>query len=129
MANETLELRDEIWKPIPSHPGYEASSFGRVRSVERTVIYRTGVSHCHKGKVLAQFTLWNGYKTTHLGRGNANKYVHQLVARAFIGEPPEGMEVCHWDDCKPNNYLINLRYDTRQSNLEDRIRNGAQNPK
>jgi hypothetical protein len=116
---------EEIWAKIPGYD-YEASNYGRIRSMDRVVMSRTGPRR-YRGKVLAQFTIWNGYKTTHLGQDNPNKYVHQLVALAFLGETPEGMEVCHWDDDKPNNRLGNLRHDTREGNIADRKRNGAQN--
>lgn len=109
----------EIWRPIPGHKGYEASSHGRIRSVDRLVTSYTPPRRL-KGKVLKQFILWNGYKTTHLGKAHANKYVHRLVALAFFGPPPQGMEVCHGDDNKQNPRLDNLRYDTRKGNMADR---------
>jgi NUMOD4 motif/HNH endonuclease len=122
---------EEIWAKIPGYD-YEASNLGRIRSMDRWITFKCGKNAGRRrlfpGKVLAQFTLWNGYKTTHLGSYHPNKYVHILVARAFLGEPPEGMETCHEDDVKANCKLSNLRYDTRQGNMADRKRNGAQNP-
>lgn len=51
-------------------------------------------------------------------------YVHQLVSAAFIGPRPQGMEICHYDDCRTNNALTNLRYAPRSENTLDRVRNG-----
>jgi len=94
----------EIWAPIPGHDGYEASDQGRIRSRRR---------------ILKQFTLRNGYKTTHLGRKHMNNYVHHLVMRAFKGPTPVGMEICHNDGNKSNPQLSNLRFDTRIANMAD----------
>lgn len=109
-----------IWKSIPGHPGYEASNFGRIRSVDRLLTYRNGTKRIQPGKILALFNGPNGYLITHLGRSDISKYVHQLVASAFLGPCPKGMEVCHNNNNKTYNWAFNLRYDTRKGNLSDR---------
>lgn len=110
----------QIWAPIPGRDGYEASNFGQIRSLDRWVVYSNGVRHFCPGKILRQFTLRNGYKTTHLGSKRFNEYVHHLVAKAFLGPRPTGMDVCHNNNNKAYNWLINLRYDTRKGNMDDR---------
>lgn len=56
------------------------------------------------------------------------RYVHQLVAAAFIGPCPDGLECCHFPDRDPsNNRPGNLRYDTRRNNLADRYVHGTMN--
>lgn len=109
----------EIWAKIPGKD-YEASNFGRIRSIDRYIAYSNGQRRFQAGKLLRQFTLWNGYKTTHLGSKHMNNYVHRLVALAFLGPPPAGMEVCHNNNNKSFNWLINLRHDTRKGNMDDR---------
>lgn len=51
--------------------------------------------------------------------------VHRLVMLAFVGAPPEGMEVCHNDGNRLNCHLSNLRYDLRVNNNADKIAHGT----
>lgn len=44
------------------------------------------------------------------------RYVHQLVARTFIGPPAPGQEVNHRDGDRTNNRLSNLEWMTRSEN-------------
>jgi hypothetical protein len=53
------------------------------------------------------------------------RYVHSLVAEAFIGPRPPGLEVCHGDGIPTNNRPENLRYGSHGSNLLDRVRHGT----
>ena len=50
--------------------------------------------------------------------------VHKIVLEAFVGPCPDGMEGCHWNDRSADNRLDNVRWGTRQSNVDDRGRNG-----
>ncbi len=51
--------------------------------------------------------------------------VHRLVLEAFVGPCPKGMEACHGDGCRTNNFLSNLRWDTRAGNVRDTIQHGT----
>lgn len=52
-----------------------------------------------------------------------HRYVHRLVATAFIGEPPfEDAEVMHKDDCRSNNNVSNLKWGTHRENECDKLR-------
>jgi len=48
------------------------------------------------------------------------KYVHRLVAETFIENPSDLPEVDHKDRDKSNNCVDNLRWVTRQENMENR---------
>lgn len=47
------------------------------------------------------------------------RYVHQLVAEAFIGPRPDRCDVDHIDGDKLNNRVSNLRYVTRRGNQDN----------
>jgi hypothetical protein len=53
--------------------------------------------------------------------------VHRVVLETFVGSCPDGMECCHLDDVKTNNKLVNLRWDTHDANVVDKVRNGRCN--
>jgi hypothetical protein len=52
------------------------------------------------------------------------RYVHSLVAEAFIGPRPIGLEVRHLDGDSTNNAVDNLRYGTHAENMQDRVKHG-----
>lgn len=112
----------EVWKPIPSLPGYEASNLGRVRSVDRFVpVTSRGKTVMRKqaGKLRKAIDNGAGYLHLHTTR-NDHRYVHRLVAEAFLGPIPKSMWVCHNDGNPANNVVENLRYDTAQNNEADK---------
>lgn len=53
------------------------------------------------------------------------RYVHDLVAEAFLGPKPQGLEVCHGDNNTRNNAASNLRYATRSENHRDKRKHGT----
>ncbi len=112
---------NEIWKPILNFPGYEVSNFGRVRSY-----------HAHRGAIRKRHHLLkpaiekrnNGaipYPRVSLciDKKGHKRTIHRLVLEAFIGPCPSGLEACHNDGDYLNPRLDNLRWDTRQSNMND----------
>ena len=54
-----------------------------------------------------------------------NKRVHKLVAEAFLGPCPKGMEVRHLDGNSKNNHLHNLCYSTHIENEQDKETHGT----
>lgn len=107
----------EIWKEIAGYNGmYEVSNIGRVRS-----FYKRGPSSVVPN-ILAQGNL-RGYRFVNLPRldreGRYCPLVHQLVAKTFIGEPPEGIKrptVNHLDYDKANNRVENLAWTSQADN-------------
>lgn len=110
------------WRPIPEWPEYEASSDGQVR---RVMLKRgtRGAQH-----LMARSTaVWGGYPFVSLTRDyrSVGHYVHRLVAAAFLGPCPEGMEVNHKDSNRQNNHVDNLEYVTRAENMLHAYRVGG----
>lgn len=113
----------ETWLPVAGYDGYEVSDCGRVRSWRRQ---GPSTNLASKPHLLQPATHPDGYFTVSLHQGGVQKtqLVHVLVARAFIGERPEGFQVCHIDGNPANNWSGNLRYDSAIGNAGDRIEHG-----
>ena len=71
----------------------------------------------------------NDYLTVRLYKNSrgADRKIHLLVLKTFVGLPPESMEACHNDGNRYNNKLSNLRWDTASSNTRDSIKHGTAN--
>lgn len=119
----------EVWMPIPEFVGlYEASSHGRIRTVERHVRNGEGSSRVLSSKIRATaINKKDGYEYTTLSvnRKCFSRKVHRLVASAFHGECPEGCVCCHNNGDKLDNRPENLRWDTLKSNSEDMLKHGT----
>lgn len=50
-----MKKENEIWKVIPNYENYEASNFGRIRSIDRVVKRDRYTTRKIKGKILQQF--------------------------------------------------------------------------
>lgn len=57
-------------------------------------------------------------KTGHNEQINYTKYIHGLVAEAFLGPRPEGYQVDHKDGNRSNNHVSNLEYVTHRENIK-----------
>ncbi len=114
------------WRVIPSHPDYEASDEGQVRSWRGYAGVRLDTPRLKAARLGT-----NGYLVTDLVSSPEGKKktrsVHQLVAEAFLGPRPPGREVCHLDGDKTNNSASTLRYDTHKGNHADRKEHGTNN--
>jgi hypothetical protein len=125
----------EAWVPIPGYTGYEASSLGRVRSIDRLVhvtASHKAAAHCmvRKGRVLRPATHSSpsnnsGHLMLMLGRGR-HLEVHVAVALAFHGPKPEykTAEVLHLNHVPADNRPCNLKWGTRSENLKMDYANG-----
>ena len=120
---------EEVWRDIPGYEGkYQASSLGRIRSLDRTItqIGRWGRPFTRKlkGQVLRPAAnKYNPHLYVVLSRGLGSP-VHQLVAAAFLGPRPEGFDVRHIDGDATNNNVENLCYGSRTDNILDVYRQG-----
>ena len=110
---------NQLLQPIPSTAGlYAADATGQIWRV--------------KGRG-ARNTRWltgslrpDGYRRVSLitGEGVKKKYVHRLVAEAFHGPIPDGLDVCHVNHVRDDNRPENLHYGTRAENVRESVRDG-----
>lgn len=121
---------DEIWKPVVGYEGlYEVSSFGAVRSLDRSA--DAGGS---RGRLLKPALKKHGYLCISLSAygKRLDVRVHRLVAEAFL--PSSDLpEVNHKDCIKTNNAVTNLEWVNRTGNARHAVENGlwhaSTNPK
>ncbi len=103
----------EAWAQI--NPWYWVSSHGRVKSFKRRrPIFLKGRPD------------GNGYLVVRLMPTGMDYQVkvHKLVAEAFIGPRPKGLDINHIDAVKTNNNASNLEYVTRSENVKHAYRHG-----
>ena len=108
----------EIWKHIENYEDfYEISSFGRVKSLDRKIVYGedSGQYHTRKSQILKP-TLSSGYETISLSGKTFT--VHSLVAKHFVEGYQKGFVVNHIDYNKTNNFYKNLEWITQKDNIK-----------
>lgn len=104
---------DERWKRIYDIPEYWVSNKARVwSSISMSFVYGTPLRSGHIDVSLRR----NGHRV--------HRYLHRLVAEAFIPNPHGYPEVRHLNDDPSDNEVDNLAWGTQSDNMHDCIRNG-----
>lgn len=109
---------DEIWKDIEGYEGlYQASSFGRVRSMTRTYKQRRGFRTTQTTILNPWFSI-GGYLVVGLCRGQKIRQfkVHRLVCSAFHPNPHKANTVNHKNKDRVDNRIENLEWMTTLEN-------------
>lgn len=112
----------EIWKAIPGFEGiYEASSYGRIRSLNRIKLDTIGRHQPCPSKIIKPLAAKSGYLKVNLYDSNSKIHtvtVHILIAHTFLvnDDPKNKTQVDHIDFNRKNNRLDNLRYVTPKDN-------------
>ena len=109
----------ELLQPIRSTAGlYAADVTGQ--------IWRVKGHRARKNRKLKASLHPNGYMFVGLSIGNMlfNCSVHRLVAEAFHGPIPEGLDVCHANHVRNDNRPENLHFGTRSENCQESAREG-----
>lgn len=122
----------EEWRPVVGFESlYEVSNVGRVRRIGKAA--RTGKGHgggARIGLILKLRKHRGGYLMAQLWCNGklTGRLAHCLVAPAFIGARPEGLDINHKDGDKTNNSVGNLEYVTRSENNRHAYRIGLRAP-
>lgn len=125
-------MTPERWLPVVGFEGfYEVSDFGRVRSLDRTVITSNSARR-YRGKMLSSYVNvgTRGYPFVRLSSPQlrGNYAVHVLVLTAHVGPCPPGQETRHGPAGKLYAAVTNLSWGTRSKNVGmDRLRDGQDN--
>lgn len=118
LDKETAIGSSEVeYRTLERYPGYRFGSDGSVWCARRP--------NKKHGWVLGQWRRVKGYLTEGYpmlcigmpGGQVDRKHFHSLIAEAFHGPCPDGMEVCHFPDgTRTNCAAANLKYATRKEN-------------
>lgn len=102
-------------KPISSYPSYYAGEDGTIWSDRYGSLRR-----------MSPTPINSGYLCLHVftDSGKPNRLVHILVAEAFLGPIPKGMQVNHKNGDKLDNRPQNLEYVTPSENIKHAYRLG-----
>lgn len=107
----TVKPKKEICKPISGYPNYEVSNWGRIFIVKNGTRVEKLPRPCNNRERYLNIRLWN--------KGQKKKIcVHNLVAKVFLGEIPEGYVVDHINNNPSDNYVTNLQIVTVAENSQ-----------
>jgi hypothetical protein len=109
---------NEFWSPIEGYESlYEVSNWGRIKSLEKVILYSNGRRYLYEEKIL-KLNPSNGYRTISLVKDKVKvtHMVHRLVAFAFKENPLSKPFVNHEDGDRSNNYYLNLTWSTNSEN-------------
>lgn len=109
----------EVWKSIKGYEGiYEVSNMGRIRTYRKKDGW-VGYKATDTPRLMSVISHGNGYLYVTLSKDSKteNRYVHRLVAEAFIGAIPQGHVINHLDYDKTNNCADNLEIVTQKENV------------
>lgn len=109
----------EQWVDISDYDHkYEVSTLGNVRNKRTHHILK----HSLNKQGYHRVNLYNDF-------GMKSKFVHRLVAQAFIPNPEHKPEINHIDEDKANNTVNNLEWSTRKENINHGTRNDRSSKK
>ena len=122
--NDEVEIvDDEEWKTIEDFPNYEISTKGNIRTKE----YCDGRNHIRQSKLLNKQINNVGYEYVILSNETVKHKtltVHRLMARAFLNDYFDTLDVNHINGIKTDNRIENLEMTTHSENIKKRYETG-----
>ena len=123
LNNEVEIIDDEEWKTIKEYPNYEISSKGNIRTKE----YYDAKNHKRKSKILSKQINNVGYEYVILSN-DVDKHktltVHRLMAKTFLNDYDDELQVNHINGSKTDNRIENLEMVTASENIKKRYEIG-----
>lgn len=112
----------ELWEPIKGmEHHYEVSNLGRIKSLKRIKRQWNGYKYIEYEipEKIRKPRVFNGYYMVNLTVDGVRyqKWIHRLVAEAFLENPDNLPEVDHKNGRKLDNRANNLRWVTKEDNL------------
>lgn len=108
---------------IPSHPRYEASSHGRIRSLFGSGQW--GIKRKRDVPKILRQTVSKKHRYLQVTLGPWKGWAHIAICEAFHGPCPEGHQVAHSDGVRNNNNADNLSWKTQTENERDKRTHGT----
>lgn len=122
--NEKVEIINcEEWKQIVGFPNYEISTKGNIRTKERL----NNKNDIKKSKLLSKRKNNVGYEYVILSnktQKHKTLTVHRLMAKTFLNNYSDNLEVNHINGIKDDNRIENLEMTTHSENVKKRYEIG-----
>ena len=119
----------EKWLPVPGFERlYEASSHGRVRSLDRVIVKKDGSEQLYRGRLLKGSRINGGKKiVVKLGRDGVTHHFTraQIVAETFIGTISKDEKVIHINGIGTDDRVENLRIGSQKDVVQNSIKLGT----
>ena len=114
---------DEVWKSVPSLPGVQASSLGRLLFPPRNALMPKGGARAYVPEPTYGYKRKSRKNAAHTYMGVYYKHfgnikVHQAICEAFHGSKPnKDSVVIHLDENATNNKPDNIKWGSQKENL------------
>ncbi|MCX6204879.1 MAG: NUMOD4 motif-containing HNH endonuclease [Bacteroidetes bacterium] len=121
---------NEKWLPVKGYEGfYEISDTGKVNGMDRMVVSKKGLTR-KKGKLIKIRVNNDGYIEVRLSKDSrtTTTFIHILIAKAFIPNPLNKLEVNHINGIKADNRIENLEWCTHSENMKHAYKMGLLKP-
>jgi len=115
-----MNTSNEIWEPVKGYEGcYEVSNTGKIMGIERMVVTKSGL-RIIKSRLLKPRLNNYGYMEVRLTKNGktTTTFIHIIIARSFIPNPLNKLEINHVNGIKTDNRIENLEWCTHLENMQ-----------